>query len=359
MRRSFSIVLSVALKIASGKYITVHDADDWSHPQKIEIQAEHLEANRDVVANVSEGARVDESTLQTGIVGRTHILRANFSSLMFRREPVESALGYWDEVRFGGDSEFQNRLVSCFGEDAIVTLKTGLVSLLRIVQTSLTAGGIEETLTGARRLYRNSFRNWHSYLALSGGSFYLETSKPRRFYAPRQSLGLPQTPVRYDLVVISDFSMPIVENPPVLQIIQDALMANLAIAIAHVPRLDSMSTPPAMEVEAFCLENSIEQLWHAAREIGDDPIFEATELMIAENSLEARYDRIVRIAAKSNTILCHVDASRTAAHTQKLLNTFKAMFRSEPQFVEFGEDACRAIAELKANKEFARFLDQA
>src|SRR5690606_3854664 len=30
------------LRHANGAFITVHDADDWSHPQKIEIQARHL-----------------------------------------------------------------------------------------------------------------------------------------------------------------------------------------------------------------------------------------------------------------------------------------------------------------------------
>src|SRR5699024_1892563 len=46
-----------AMDIASGEFITVHDDDDWSHPEKIQTQVEHLIANPDEFANMTRHAR--------------------------------------------------------------------------------------------------------------------------------------------------------------------------------------------------------------------------------------------------------------------------------------------------------------
>src|SRR5690606_29824407 len=46
-----------ALKLATGEFITINDADDWSHPDKIRVQVEHLLRNENIVGNISQQAR--------------------------------------------------------------------------------------------------------------------------------------------------------------------------------------------------------------------------------------------------------------------------------------------------------------
>ena len=275
---------NIALRVAQGDFITVHDADDWSHPQKIELQVSHLLSNPDAVANVSEGARLDESDLITGVAGRSQILRPNFSSLLFRRQQVLEKLGFWDEVRFGGDSEFQHRLEACFGEESLVQLPTGLVSLLRVLEGSLTAGGLQESLSGARRIYKNSFTKWHGYLVETGASYYVDPAATRRFYAPHASLGRDISDETFDVVLVADFSGSAQDNASRLELVAQALEAKLRVGLSHVPSIADLKSAPSVEVEAFALKNGIDLLWHLASERDSDQPIKANHLIATDGA---------------------------------------------------------------------------
>ena len=47
------IARNYGLDIAKGEFVTIHDADDWSHPSKIETQVEFLIKNKDVIGCTS------------------------------------------------------------------------------------------------------------------------------------------------------------------------------------------------------------------------------------------------------------------------------------------------------------------
>src|SRR5690606_30078013 len=51
------VARNLALREATGEFVTCHDTDDWSHPAKIERQARHLLAHPEAVANTSEQVR--------------------------------------------------------------------------------------------------------------------------------------------------------------------------------------------------------------------------------------------------------------------------------------------------------------
>jgi hypothetical protein len=53
-----------ALAQATGTYLTLHDADDWSHPRKLEIQAAFLEAHPHPLACTSRRIRQSGSALR-------------------------------------------------------------------------------------------------------------------------------------------------------------------------------------------------------------------------------------------------------------------------------------------------------
>src|SRR5699024_4975280 len=88
------VARNIALKQATGEFITINDADDWSHAEKIERQVKHLIANKDVIANTSAHARLTENLklYRRGTPGK--YLFPNMSSIMFRKEPVLKKIGY-------------------------------------------------------------------------------------------------------------------------------------------------------------------------------------------------------------------------------------------------------------------------
>ena len=106
---------NVGLGLARGAYVTTHDADDWSHPRKIEAQLRSFLADPEVMGNAVfwARARADMRFTTNWRLGAA-ILHLSYSSLMLRREAAD-ALGPWDEVRTGADSEYLWRLQRVFG----------------------------------------------------------------------------------------------------------------------------------------------------------------------------------------------------------------------------------------------------
>ncbi len=160
------VARNLALQKATGDFVTVNDADDWSHPEKIEKQVRHLLDNPSIIANTSQQARATEELHfhRRGKPGA--YLFPNLSSLMFRRVPVMERLGYWDSVRFGADGEFKRRLQKVFGEKTVVDLETGPLSFQRQTKRSLTgnkAFGFHGFFMGARKEYFESYTYFHQH----------------------------------------------------------------------------------------------------------------------------------------------------------------------------------------------------
>lgn len=158
---------NIGLQHATGGFITINDADDWSHPRKIEIQMNHLLTSPNVIANTSELCRVTENLYVYRRGTRGRYLFSNMSSLLFRAEPVRTKLGYWDSVRFAADGEFKRRMIRVFGPEAVVDLNTGPLSLALQSENSLTANsafGYHGAFLGARKEYVESFE-YHYQIA--------------------------------------------------------------------------------------------------------------------------------------------------------------------------------------------------
>jgi hypothetical protein len=155
---------NTGLSQCSGSFITVHDADDWSHPQKLELQALALLRDKSVQGSISHWARTTTDLepaperMETGYVHR------NLSSLMFRRSVFER-LGYWDRVAVGGDSEYAHRITRVYGPDAIRDVLPGIpLSLGRVQAGSLTRVDATHWRTfygGVRRAYFDAAVAWH------------------------------------------------------------------------------------------------------------------------------------------------------------------------------------------------------
>ena len=203
------VARNCGLDEAKGEYVTIHDADDWSHPTKIERQVRYLEQHPEVVACTSEQARCWDD-LSFGVTRRKGELNtSNTSSLMFRRSPVVRDLGYWDTVRFGADGELMWRLKKQFGNEALVHIPTGPLSFQRVSDGSATEHayfGYQGFKFGVRRIYEEIFKVRNSE---RGTNRYDNNRDDRPFYAPRPMRSLcSQKKVHYDVIIASDFRFP-------------------------------------------------------------------------------------------------------------------------------------------------------
>lgn len=235
------VARNLALQEARGVFVTCHDADDWSHPQKIELQVTHLLNTPTAVANTSQLSRADEhlTFFRRGNPG--HYIQINMSSLMFRRQPVLEKAGYWDSVRFGADGEFVRRLKKIFGDAAVVALPTGPLAFLRQSSDSLTGNpffGYPGYFRGARREYLESHEHFHA----TAPHLYMDFPLLQRPFPVPEPLQ-PERPEQkgrrhFDVIIVSDFRLPGGTTASNLEEIKAHIRLGLRTGLVQMSRYD-------------------------------------------------------------------------------------------------------------------------
>lgn len=194
---------NVGLTLATGEFITVHDDDDWSHPQKIQRQVEHLIENPQEVANMSRHVRSSETLTFCRINVNPSFAQPNFSSLMVRRA-VFDELGSWDEVTRGADGELRDRIVA-FYEKPIHTLGKAPLSFTRTHSASLTAGEISRGYQDpSRRFYLKAYQWFQEQNLKAHALRNRDFAKPLNVLPGNRNRHLGQ----YDVVFVTDFVYP-------------------------------------------------------------------------------------------------------------------------------------------------------
>lgn len=185
---------NLGVSLAQGEMITMQDADDWSHPDRILHQVQALLATPERPACLSFWARMTEDLCVTGIRPDIGIVHPNLSSLMLRHKVV-AQVGYWDHVRAGADSEYMARLGRVFGKGAVghvfpgVPLAFGRVradSLSHSAQTGL----FSSSGAAARTAYLEAAADWH---AASPSPYLPQHPQARPFPVP-EALDFPKEP---------------------------------------------------------------------------------------------------------------------------------------------------------------------
>ncbi|EKO3874065.1 glycosyltransferase [Vibrio metschnikovii] len=155
---------NLGMQQAKGHWLTVHDADDWSHPQKIERQLQGLFTNPQAVASVSHWIRCDEALqFQRWRMEESWIFR-NISSLLIKRS-VLAELGFWDNASVNADTEYYYRLLHTYGLNSVVEVMPGVPLSLGIVccdsLTQQTVTHLRTQFYGVRKEYHDSALAWH------------------------------------------------------------------------------------------------------------------------------------------------------------------------------------------------------
>lgn len=223
-----------------GEFVTVHDDDDWSHSQKIEIQVRHLLENPEVVGNMSFQTRIDENYQFLRINDNPRFNQRNYSSMMVRRELV-TQLGGWDDINRAADAEFHDRVRVVTGQ-SIVGVETPPLSFMRARSGSLTSGEIQKgALDFARQTYGLLYSAWHKSLAqleneLGALKPLLTDPKHRPFVVPDNMLPGRRNAAfeKFDVIFVTDFRFPGGNSSLIAAEIATASKAGLYVGIAQL-----------------------------------------------------------------------------------------------------------------------------
>ncbi len=196
---------------AQGAFITVLDADDWAHPDRIVQQVRVLIADPALVGSLSHWVRATpDLTFTRWRVEAEGLVHRNVSSLMVRRAVLDR-VGVWDRVRAGADTEYYYRLISAYGGAALAEVNPGVpLSLGRQSGGSLTTHRdthISSQIGGVRAAYLNAATRWHARAAGRPAEghhpLYLPQHPDRRPFAVPEEVGMgdPEAALHPDDVI--------------------------------------------------------------------------------------------------------------------------------------------------------------
>jgi hypothetical protein len=306
-------------QVSSGEYITVHDADDWSHPRKIERQVNYLTQNPNIVADLSQSVRVEPGNLVFFAQYGREYMRQNSSSVLFARDTVFKTLGYWDEVKFGADTEFHHRIRAAYGAQSAPIAHIGLLSLTRYHAESLTGGGEHATqrgISGARREYLGNFDRWHAEGKAQETTLYLDRGAAKRpFPIPFSSALEDGDHAHFDLLVIANLAIDTAWLLSVYKATKKLTAQGKKVAFIHMPGLLRPTQQPSATLDRVLLDPGAIRIYNANDCIAELAWMQASalaarnklmpqissklaEIVVDEASLEVHFDRAAALAAE-------------------------------------------------------------
>lgn len=282
------------MQSASGQFVTVHDSDDWSHPQKLERQMQPLLQNDRLIATVSSWVRVTPDMRFVGSWMLTQgFIEDNFSSWLIRRGVLDR-IGLWDAVNVAADTEFLWRMEHHYGYQSLchvcrgVPLSFALSDASTLTQTKATH--VKTVYYGLRRLYREASSWWHRQ---SGFAPVMEEVRP--FPAP---IGNLKDASRYfDVVVIGDFAEVGADFSPIFSQLDTLLSDGQTLCLVHWPDPEGwLGRPMRDDVFDFCQSRHL-ALGHSGVTV------EANTLMLLDGSLWKRRPTRTIAIEKLDTVI--------------------------------------------------------
>ncbi|MCX7568048.1 glycosyltransferase [Sulfitobacter sp. F26169L] len=196
---------NIGLAAATGDFFTVHDADDWSHPDKIKMQVNALIEDTTLSATVTHMVRVSEDLDMTRWRLEDGWVYRNVSSLMMRIS-LRERLGYWDRARVSADTEYYYRIQAADGAQAIREILEGVpLSFARTTAQSLTQQSgthLRSQFVGLRRDYIEAAQRWHRRAQDAGSLYMPQNPDVRPFRVPAAIASQDRQPPPTDVDIL-------------------------------------------------------------------------------------------------------------------------------------------------------------
>ncbi|MFZ5933409.1 glycosyltransferase [Pseudomonas sp. HS6-2] len=230
---------NTALKYVTGDYIANHDADDWSHPQRLEIMMQTLHSSDGNVAVIADWVRTTKDLNFITPRIEDSLIDPSVSTILFKRS-VLSNTGGWDNVKVAADSEFFERIKHIYGECSVVRSLPGVpLVIARHVDSSLTNLSTTHWRTdfyGLRKNYRQAYTAWHKRTLLADLKIAPDT--PRSFPSPPGNLYTPVT-LKYDFILMGSFSNTHKDALAIHRLVMKLLNQGKLIGLFHWPNYNA------------------------------------------------------------------------------------------------------------------------
>lgn len=330
-----------ALSLATGDFITVHDSDDWSHPQMIEMQMKVMLGNPELKGTCSRMARVypDLRFILRPQRKNLEYVHRSYPSLLMRRADIE-ALKQWDQISANADDEFIQRARMLWGDEAILDIMTNVpLSLFLVHENSLTQqkGTNLNSLTfGIRCEYARQAKYWREHK---------QTEQPQALFLERTSLKQP-FPIPaglapknwdrnrdYDIVLVSDLGLLGGTRRCNEGYIQAATSLGLRVGLFHWPRFDLRQSEINDVYVELTYQDNVDIL------VPEDKINAKLILVHHPPILKYRIDAVPQINAKKLAIIVNQSPMQCWSHpphyynADDVKNLCLEMFGLEPEWI--------------------------
>jgi GR25 family glycosyltransferase involved in LPS biosynthesis len=141
---------NILLGKINGDYISFIDSDDIYHKDKLEYQIRKLENNEKNIGIFNKFTRFKNN------IGNEIGEKKYETIVSLLKKDVIKDIGYFDTVKFGGDSEYRNRIKKYYGNRVIFDEE--VLYYARMREGSLTK--IIPKRDDRRKLYENLFKKW-------------------------------------------------------------------------------------------------------------------------------------------------------------------------------------------------------
>ncbi|MEP9398523.1 glycosyltransferase [Mesorhizobium sp. KR2-14] len=260
-----------ALEEARGAYITIHDSDDFAHPDRIFSHIRHAETSN-IRYNLSKWGRVLSDLTFVGVwMPREDLTNPNMGSFFVHRGIFEM-VGGWDDVRVSGDREFVRRVEAfCGGRNRDMVADGCPLVFGRVSETSLTQSkdtSLSTIYNGVRREYHEATDYVHENYSVH------EIRSLRARKIPRPSIidvggHIP----RFDILFIGDWNMKGGTFHSAFHMAKAAGLDGMKIGVLHYCRYDlDVARPLSHDVRAVFYNNNITIISPGEKVVADNVV---------------------------------------------------------------------------------------